>query len=291
MSYRQFSDYARERFGSKVYKVPIDAGFDCPNRDGTKGVGGCTFCRAETFRPDYTSVENSFVDQFLTGRELFREKNAEFFLPYFQTNTNTYAPVERLETYYRSVLRFDDVVGLCIGTRPDCVGSDVIELLEALSSEDNEIWLELGLQSSHNQTLERVNRCHGFEQYEDVVREIRQSSNIKVCTHVIFGLPGESPGQMKQTIRDVTACGLDGIKFHQLQIVDGTPMAEDYRQGEVDVLSYETYRDLVDWSLNFIPDDVVVHRIMADTTGEHLLAPTWDSGKHQLRRWLTQNVN
>lgn len=286
MGYRRFSDYARQRFGGKVYKVPIDAGFGCPNRDGTKGTGGCTFCRTDSFQPEYSDTAASIEEQFRTGREQFQRKNADYFMPYFQPNTNTYAPIERLETYYRSVLSFDDVVGLCIGTRPDCVSREDLELLDGLVAEGYEIWLELGLQSSDDDTLRRVNRCHDFQAYKTVAEQVVETTGLKLCPHVIFGLPGESTDRMEQTVRDAEECGLDGIKFHQLQIIEGTQLAEQYRHGELEVLRYETYRDIVGWSIDYLPDDVVVHRLMADVTGDQLLAPTWETGKHELRRWL-----
>lgn len=279
--YRSFGDYVRERFGCKVYKVPVDAGFTCPNIDGTLAYGGCTYCNNDTFRPDYASRKKSLEEQIKNGKELFRQKNAEKFLVYFQSYTNTYAPVDRLEDLYSRALETDDVVGLCIGTRPDCISGDVVELLNQYVREGYEIWVELGLQSSNDRTLERINRKHDFEAYRRAVRLIRECPEINICSHLMFGLPGETVDGMKQTVLDALDVGFEGVKFHQTQVVYWTELAEDYWNDRYEPIDYSTYRDLITWSLNRMPDDVVVQRVYGETTDNYLIAPRWDVPKSQ----------
>ncbi len=273
--YLSFNRYLRDRFGCKVYKVPVDCGFSCPNIDGSVGRGGCIYCRNSAFRPFYISKNDSLEEQIEKGFEIFRRKNAEKFIIYFQSRTNTYAPLEKLEKLYDRALDFEDVVGLSVGTRPDCLGEDVVDLLGSYSKQGYETWIEIGQQSVHPETLQRVNRGHGFEEYQEALKKIRRYPDLKVCAHVVFGLPGEDEKMMKETIKKLIDAGLEGIKFHQMQVIRGTPLAAAYRRGEYEPISEELYRALVNWSLKRLPDSVVVQRLQASAPRELLIAPRW----------------
>lgn len=274
-SYLSFNRYLRDKFGCKIYKVPVDCGFSCPNIDGTVGRGGCIYCRNTAFKPFYISKSDSLERQIEKGIKIFRRKNAEKFLIYFQANTNTYAPVEKLKKLYDRALAFEDVVGFSVGTRPDCLPEDVVDLLGFYGESGYEVWIEIGQQSVHPDTLKRINRGHDFEDYRNAVLRIREYPQLKICTHIVFGLPGENEKMMKETIRKLIETGLDGIKFHQMQVIRGTPLAENYRRGDYEPLSEEVYDKLVNWSLKQLPADVVVQRLRASAPDELLIAPKW----------------
>ncbi len=278
---RSFADYVQDKFNRKVYKIPVDAGFTCPNIDGETARGGCIYCRNDAFQPPYVHEEQKLEKQVEEGKKNFRRKNAEKFLVYFQAHTNTYASVEELKDLYGRVLGLADVIGLCIGTRPDCLGEDVVELLGKLSESGKEIWVEIGQQTANERTLERINRGHGFEEYIRAVDRLADYSRLKICTHLIFGLPGETLADMETTVRKINRHRLQGVKFHHLQVVRGTPLARRYRAGEYSPLTYEHYVEIVGRALEILPADTVVHRLIGDAPRELLLAPRWQVSKHK----------
>lgn len=286
---RSLSDYFRERFGEKVYKLPLDARMSCPNRDGSKGTGGCSFCNPLSFRPDYLSGTECIEWQLRKGRGLYRERDVDLFLAYFQTGTNTYASADRLAELFRRALRPPDVVGLSVGTRPDCLPSEVVDLLGRIA-EDHEVWVEIGQQSSNDETLQRTNRCHSWKDYREAVDRLRQYPSLKLCTHVMFGLPGETPDDMHRTIRDLRRVGLDGIKFHQTQVIRGTRLERQYRTGDYRPVEYETYRDLVVRALGMLPARTVIHRLISETTPRWLVAPRWDTSKGEFIREVEERT-
>jgi len=287
LGYYPFNAYLRSRFGCKVHKVSLHAGLTCPNRDGRVGVGGCTYCVNESFNPQAGRPLTSVREQMLAGMDYMRRRfGAEKFIAYFQAFTNTYAPLPRLRSLYDSVAGLPDVVGLSIGTRPDCVPDETLDLVESYADR-LEVWLEYGLQSAHDATLERINRGHDFAAFADAVRRT-QGRDIRVCAHVILGLPGESREDMLETAVRVNELGIDGIKLHHLYIARNTAMEADYRGGRVKVLAAEEYVPLACDFLERLATGVVIQRLVGDTTSSDvLIAPSWPQTKTQVLRMFT----
>lgn len=282
INYRSFGDYVRDKFGEKVYKLPLDAGFTCPNIDGRKGRGGCVYCRNTAFKPNYLSGTETVEQQLEAGLEVFAGRNVDKFFAYFQAHTNTYASSDELAQLYERVLARPEVVGLCLGTRPDCLSREVVELLAGYAESGYEIWVEIGQQTASEETLDRINRGHGFREYKAAVERLSGRRNLLISPHVIFGLPGETRSDMLRTVDRLVQVGLDGVKFHHLQVIRGTPLAETYRRGNYSPLTYEEYRSLIVDALDRLPPDTVVHRLMADAPDELLVAPRWEETKHEL---------
>ena len=285
--YRTFNNFLKERFGERVYRVPLDAGFTCPNRDGERAFGGCTFCDdrgsgAPTI-DRYKNVEEQLHSGIARIRKRFRAKK---FLAYFQAFTNTYAPEGILRGLYDIALKSDDVVGLCIGTRPDCLPDNVLDLL-AEYDKRTFLWLEIGLQSSSNDTLDTINRGHSAEEFFDAVRRAKKRG-LKIATHLIFGLPGESEEQMLESVKRVASAGVDGIKIHQLCIYKGTAMEKDFLKGQLPVLAEETYIDLVTRSLEMLPPEMIVMRLVAEGSRDEIIAPEWSFEKERVMQKMNQ---
>lgn len=279
-----FGQAMLERYGERVHKIAIDAGFTCPNRDGSIGKGGCTFCNNISFSPNGRKP-NLIAEQIDSGRQVIKKRTgAKKYIAYFQAYTNTYADTKELSRLYDQALSEADVIGLAIGTRPDCVSDEVLELLVSYQQQGHEIWLELGLQSAHNETLERVNRGHGFSEYEQTTRKAR-NRGIKVCTHLILGLPGESTEHHVSSLERVLELGVDGLKFHPLHVVKGTQLANEWRRGEYQPLTMNGYVDDVVELIKRTPKDVIFHRITGTASSNILLAPEWCS-----KKWLVLNA-
>ncbi len=280
-----FGDHLRSRFGCKVYRVSLDAGFSCPNRDGTVGEGGCIYCRTDAFAPGQDGPGKPTREQMLEGMSrVGRRYGAGKFLAYFQAFTNTYAPVPVLRAAYDESLVSDDVVGLCIGTRPDCVADPVLDLV-AEYARRMEVWLEFGLQSANDETLERINRGHDFACFADAVRRAR-SRSIMACAHVILGLPGEDREAMMRTADALAEVGIDGVKIHHLHVVRGAPLEDMYARGEVSVLTVEEYVPLLVDFLERIPAGAVIHRLMGECRRDLLIAPAWSTPKSGVIRMI-----
>jgi len=264
----------RERHGERVHKVALDTGFTCPNRDGTLGRGGCTFCNNETFAPG-TRLRAPLEDQIRTGQEVVaRRTGARKTLAYFQAYTNTYDRLAALEALWERALAHPGIVGLSIGTRPDCLPEGVLELLRRLQDRGLEVWLELGLQSSFDETLRRVNRGHGADAWYEASTRARDLG-LRVCTHLILGLPGEGRDEALETHRRVIAHGTDGLKIHPLHVVRGSRMAAQWRSGEIETLALPDYAA---WTADLVertPKSVVFHRLTGTCTADLLLAPDW----------------
>lgn len=281
--YRTFNSYLREYFGERVYRVPIDAGFTCPNRDGVRAFGGCTFCDDRGSGAPTISVEKSIREQLEAGmRRIGKRYKARKFLAYFQAFTNTYAPEGVLRSIYDVALEYPDVVGICIGTRPDCLEDNILDLLQELS-EKTFVWLEVGVQSVFNETLDRINRGHTAEEFFDAVERAKKR-NLKVATHLIFGLPGEDESHMLETVRRMAQIDLDGIKIHQLCIYKGTPMEVDYRLGKLPVLDEDRYVNLVCDSLELLPPEMIVMRLVAEGSQDEIIAPDWAFEKERVMK-------
>jgi len=271
--YNDLNTHLRKRFGCRVHKITIDAGLTCPNRDGTVGRGGCIYCNERgsgTGAAGYASV----TEQIESAKEFLRRRyRAEKFIAYFQSFTNTYAPVEKLRSLYEEALAAEDVVGLTVGTRPDCVGGDVLDLLEEMGRRSY-VTVEYGLQSIHDRTLELINRGHDSAAFLDAVERTR-SRNLDVTVHVIIGLPGESRDDMLATARALGGMDIQGIKIHLLYVVRGTKLHGMYERGEYRCLTRGEYVDIVCDFLALLPPGVVIHRLTGDPHREELVAPLW----------------
>lgn len=269
-----FGQDLKRRYGERVHKLAIHAGFTCPNRDGSKGRGGCTFCNNVSFSPNARQLPD-VASQIAAGRQVIaRRTGARRFIAYFQAYTNTYADVTTLAPLYGAALDEPDVVGLSVGTRPDCVPPAVLDLLCSYRDQGKEVWLELGLQSAFDDTLARVNRGHGFAEYLRAVRAARQRG-LRVCTHLIVGLPGEGPEHAASTLARVLENGVDGLKLHPLHVVKGTQLANQWRRGEYRPWPLQDYLETAADLIEHTPPGVVFHRLTGTASPQILLAPDW----------------
>jgi uncharacterized protein len=272
--YYDLNTYLRDLFGCRVQKVAVDAGLTCPNRDGSISREGCIYCNAQGSGTGHHKMGMSITEQILRGqRFLIRRYKARKFIVYFQSFSNTYGPVATLKALYKEALNVDKVVGLNIGTRPDCVSEAVLDLLEDLAQE-HLIWVEYGLQSVHDETLNFIRRGHDFKAFCDAVEATRKRG-IKICAHVILGLPGEDRQHMLKTARTIAQLGLDGVKLHLLYVVKDTPMADLYQKGAYRCLGMQEYADLVCEFLEYLPPDMVIQRFTSDPHKDELVAPLW----------------
>ncbi|PJE78058.1 Biotin synthase [invertebrate metagenome] len=280
-----FGKYLRERYGEKVHKLSLNAVRSCPNRDGTKGIGGCIFCNNESFSPGSSKkTDQSIKLQIAKGRQEVQERTgAKKFLGYFQSYSNTYGDLSYLKQVWDTTLSEPDMVGLSIGTRPDCLPEEVLDILGQYQQKGYEIWLELGLQSSNDATLARINRGHTFADYVDGVTRARKHG-LKVCTHLIMGLPGEKPSDILTSFRQALGYGLDAVKIHPLHIVKGTQLARQWKHGEVQELTMEEYTDNLVKIIQLAPKDLVFHRLTGSGERDYLLAPDW-----VMHKWLVLN--
>ncbi|MDX6151940.1 TIGR01212 family radical SAM protein [Marinococcus sp. PL1-022] len=279
--YHTWNHHLKESFGHKIFKVPLDGGFDCPNRDGNVAHGGCTFCSAAGSGDFAGNRADDVVTQFheIKDRMHKKWKNGKY-IGYFQAFSNTYAPVEELREMYEAVLAQDNVVGLSIATRPDCLPDDVVEYLAELN-ERTYLWVELGLQTVHETTAETINRAHDFECYKEGVDKLRKH-NIRVCSHIINGLPQEDHQMMMETAQAVADLDVQGIKIHLLHLLKKTPMVKQYEKGMVEFLGRDEYVSLVVDQLEILPPDMLIHRITGDGPTELLIGPMWSVNKFEV---------
>ena len=277
--YRDFNSYLKEIFGERVQKIPLDAGLSCPNRDGTISDKGCVYCDARGSGTGAMINQGlSIIEQIDKGREyLGRRYGAKKFMPYFQSFTNTYAPLSRLKELYDQALGRPDMVGLSVATRPDCVTHEILELLGSYQK-DHLVWIEYGLQSAHDVTLTRINRGHDVACFEESVH-MAKKYGLNVCAHIILGLPGETRDMMLQTARFLGRLPVDGVKIHLLYIVKNAPLAMLYKKGEYQCLEKEAYVNLVVDVLECLPSEMVIQRLTGDPAAEELVAPLW--AKHK----------
>ena len=278
--YYTYDYYLRRTFGGKCAKIPIDAGFSCPNIDGRCSTGGCIYCSGRG-SGDFAELPTlSVSEQYLRVRERLSSKwTTERTIPYFQAHTNTYAPVERLRELYDEALSLEGVVGLNIATRADCLGEGVTDLLAELA-EKTVLTVELGLQTSDDKTAELINRGHCFKEFCSGFKSLREASlKINICVHIIFGLPGETDEMMMETVRRVAELHPDQVKIHLLHVIRGTKMAEMYESGDYIPLEKERYVRLVADAIEILPEDTVIARLTGDGMAEDLLAPEWSRKK------------
>ncbi|MBN1363868.1 MAG: TIGR01212 family radical SAM protein [Syntrophaceae bacterium] len=274
--YYDLKSYWRNLFGCNVHKLQIDAGFTCPNRDGRVATGGCIYCDGRGSNLRQKGKLPSVTEQISSGKKYYTKQAAKF-IAYFQTFTNTYAPVEKLRILYDEALAQEDVIGLSIGTRPDCVGFDVIELLSGYAKKYH-VWVELGLQSSNDKTLQFINRGHNFQQFIDAVNSLA-GRGLNICVHIIIGLPGESEKDVLTTARTLAALPINGIKIHCLLALEGTALGEMYKKGSISMITKEKYVSLAADVLEVLPPQTVIQRLTADGYRDIFLAPNWAMNK------------
>ena len=281
--YKTLSQHYREQFGCKVYKLAIDAGFTCPNRDGTVGTGGCIFCSGGS--GDFAESGCDIAMQLHRAKARVRFKNRSGkYIAYFQSFTNTYAPVDRLERLYLEAIAGDDIVGLSIGTRPDCLDNDVITLLSNVNA-IKPVSVELGLQTIHEKSAAYIRRGYSSEVYRDAVRRLK-AAGIDVVTHIILGLPGETEEMMVATTQAAVDAGTDGVKFHLLHVLRNTDLAKEYAAGKFQCMGLEEYAHALKACLCVLPPEIVVHRITGDGAKKDLIAPMWSADKKKVLAYL-----
>ena len=280
--YNDLSAYLSAHFPYKVQKISLNAGFTCPNRDGTVGYGGCTYCNNQTFNPAYCKTEKTVTEQLEEGKQFFARKYPEMkFLAYFQAYTNTYAELEELKRKYEEALQVKDVVGIVIGTRPDCMPDTLLDYLEELNQRTFLI-VEYGVESTDNDTLKRINRGHTFEVAEEAIR-MTAARGIRVGAHIILGLPGETNDQLIKQAGVLSALPLTTLKLHQLQLIKGTRMAHEFEMQPEDfhLYSADEYIDLVIDYVEHLRPDLVLERFVSQSPKELLIAPDWGLKNHE----------
>ena len=294
--YRTLGAWCQEQYGEKLYKIALDAGFTCPNRDGTLGERGCIFCSAGGSGEFAARRVSTLRAQLDAGRALLsRKKTGNRFIAYFQAYTNTYGPADRLEELFSEALSEPDIAGISIATRPDCLPDEVTDLLVRLKERfpGKFIWVELGLQTIHEKTASYIRRGYPLSRFDEAVKALHEA-DIPVIVHVILGLPGETREMMLQTIRYLNACGIWGIKLQLLHVLEGTDLAEDYRTGLFSVLSLEEYLSILCDCIAALSPDIVIHRLTGDGPKRLLIAPLWSADKRNvlnlLHRRLKQNA-
>lgn len=281
--YNSLNYFLREKFGEKVFKISLDGGFSCPNRDGKISSGGCLFC-SESGSGDYAGDrELSITKQFNDVKEMMAHKwRSGKYIAYFQAYTNTYADIDYLKSKYEEALNQDGVVAIAIATRPDCLDNDVLDLLEEINRKSY-LWIELGLQTSNDVTAKKINRGYKLEIFEQAIKNLKER-NIDVVIHDILGLPGETKEDMLKTIDYIAHSGARGVKFHLLHLMKQTPMVKVYEKGELEFLSQEDYIELITKGIAMIPKEMVVHRLTGDAPRELLIGPMWS-----LKKWEVLN--
>ena len=277
----RLNDYLQREFGKKVYKISLNGGFTCPNRDGTKGTGGCIFCSLGGSGEFAEDPGLSITEQIESGKVRVASKySGSSYIAYFQAFTGTYAPVERLRELYSEAINHPDVVCMSVATRPDCLPDEVLDLLEEMSH-IKPVWVELGLQTIHPETAEYIRRGYDLSDYDQAVRNLKQRG-LNVITHVILGLPGESKEKMKETVSYVVDNGVSGIKLQLLHVLKGTDLEKEYQAGKIRTMEMDEYIDVLKECLEIIPDDVVIHRMTGDGDRKLLVAPMWSADKKRV---------
>lgn len=287
--YYSYSEYMTERFGGKVYKLSLDAGLTCPNRDGTKGTGGCIFCSAGG-SGDFSQrhIDNIGLQIEEAKKQVEKKYTGNRFVAYFQSYTNTYADIEYLRKIFFAAINNECTVALSIATRPDCLGEDVIKLLDSLNR-IKPVFVELGLQTAHGETAKLINRCYELPVYDEAVKKLR-AIGINVVVHIILGLPHETEEMMLETVDYAVGSGADGIKLQLLHVLKGTALEKMYLDGEFETLGEDEYIALVIKCLKRIPKNVVIHRLTGDAPKKLLVAPVWSADKKEVLNRLNREI-
>ena len=291
MKYYSLNKYLKDTFGTKVYKIGIDAGFTCPNRDGTLGTRGCIFCSGRGSGDFCNDSDLSVSEQIEKGKRLVEKKVGDDakYIAYFQAFTNTYAPVSHLKKLYEEALNHPDIVALSIATRPDCLSEDVLDLIEELNK-IKPVWVELGLQTIHEKSAKYIRRGYTLDVYDKAVSELKKRS-LNIIVHVILGLPNETKDDMLKTVDYVANSGIDGIKLQLLHVLKGTDLADEYEKGTFTCMEMDEYINLVVKCLTIIPDNIVIHRLTGDGAKKDLIAPSWSADKKRVLNALTKAIS
>ena len=281
MEYLSFNKYLKDKFGQKVYKISLDGGFTCPNRDGKAGTQGCIFCSKGGSGDFAESREMSITEQIESGKKKVEKKiKSGKYIAYFQAFTNTYAPVEILRQKYEEAINHPDIVALSIATRPDCLGDDVLRLLNEMNK-IKPVFVELGLQTIHQKSAKYIRRGYDLSVYNKAVSDLKKIG-VNVVVHVILGLPNESENDMLETVKYVCESGANGIKLQLLHVIDGTDLAKDYEKGLFKTLEFDEYINLIVKCVKIIPKDIVIHRLTGDGAKKDLIAPLWSADKKRV---------
>lgn len=281
MEYLSFNKYLKDKFGQKVYKISLDGGFTCPNRDGKIDTRGCIFC-SKGGSGDFAQNRNlSITEQIESGKKRVEKKiKSGKYIAYFQAFTNTYAPVEILRAKYSEAINHPDIVALSIATRPDCLGDDVIELLDKMNK-IKPVFVELGLQTIHSESAKYIRRGYSLEVYNEAVKKLK-SISVNIVVHIILGLPNESEEDMLESVKYVCQSQIDGIKLQLLHIIAGTDLAKDYEKGLFKTLEFDEYVELIAKCVAIIPKNIVIHRLTGDGAKKDLIAPLWSADKKRV---------
>lgn len=289
MKYRDFGTWIRQQFPYRVQKISIDAGFTCPNRDGSISSGGCTFCNNQTFSPAFCNIRNSITQQLKDGKAFFAHKYPDMkYLAYFQSFTNTYANIEQLKRMYEEALAVDDVVGIVIGTRPDCISTDLLDYLEMLNKHTFVI-VEYGIESANNRTLQRINRGHTFECSREAIQKTHERG-LLTGGHIILGLPGEDAQESLRQAPLISALPLDILKIHQLQVIKGTALAHEYAKQPFHLYTVDEYIDLIIRYVSLLRDDLILERFVSQSPADLLIAPKWGLKNYEFTNLLNQRM-
>lgn len=281
MEYLSFNKYLKDKFGQKVYKISLDGGFTCPNRDGKIDTRGCIFC-SKGGSGDFAQNRNlSITEQIESGKKIVEKKiKIGKYIAYFQAFTNTYAPVEILKAKYSEAINHPDIVALSIATRPDCLGDDVIELLDEMNK-IKPVFVELGLQTIHSDSAKYIRRGYSLEVYNEAVKKLK-NIGVNIVVHIILGLPNESEEDMLESVKYVCQSQIDGIKLQLLHIIAGTDLAKDYEKGLFKTLEFDEYVELIAKCVAIIPKNIVIHRLTGDGAKKDLIAPLWSADKKRV---------
>ena len=283
------NEYCKKQFGEKLYKISLDGGMSCPNRDGKLDTRGCIFCSAGgsgDFTPDRRIPLDEQIED--AKKRVSSKYKGTHYIAYFQAYTNTYAPVEKLRALFMPVIKREDIAVLSIATRPDCLSDEVLDLLRELN-DIKPVWVELGLQTIHEKTVDYIRRGYPLPVYDKAIRDL-DKIGIHTITHLILGLPGETKEDMLQSVRYVAACGSQGIKLQLLHVLKGTDLASDYEKGLFQTLSFDEYMDLLADCVRLLPKDMVVHRLTGDCPKNLLMAPMWSADKKRVMNTIHQRL-
>ena len=281
MEYLSFNKYLKDKFGQKVYKISLDGGFTCPNRDGKIDTRGCIFCSKGGSGDFAQNRDLSITEQIESGKKIVEKKiKSGKYIAYFQAFTNTYAPVEILRAKYSEAINHPDIVALSIATRPDCLGDDVIELLDEMNK-IKPVYVELGLQTIHSDSAKYIRRGYSLEVYNEAVKKLK-NIGVNIVVHIILGLPNESEEDMLESVKYVCQSQIDGIKLQLLHIIAGTDLAKDYEKGLFKTLEFDEYVELIAKCVAIIPKNIVIHRLTGDGAKKDLIAPLWSADKKRV---------
>lgn len=291
MLFYSFKNYLKDKFpGLKVYKIALDAGFTCPHRTSDTRAGGCIYCENRSFSPyARLPIRPPISEQIAKAMDFYRQRHkADKFIIYLQAYTNTLGPVDKLKALYDEALAHPDIVGLSIGTRPDCVPDQTLDLITEYTKQ-YDVWVEYGLQSTHDKTLEFINRGHKYADFDDAVRRTK-GRGISIAAHLILGLPGETRDDMLDSVQKVVDLGVDGIKLHHLYVAQNTKLAELYSEGKIKVFTLEEYIPLVCDIIEMLPPKMVLQRLTGELSGDYLIAPKWNVSKSAIIRMIEEEL-